>query len=64
MVPLAPTKSERLAHVKRVARRRVEVEDSFRLAILKAHESGASLRQIGEAAGLSHVRILKIVRGD
>jgi hypothetical protein len=33
-------------------------------AIRIAHNEGATLRQIGEAAGLSHTAIGKIVRGE
>ena len=34
---------------------------ALRQEILKAHESGASLRQIAEASGLSHQRVHQIV---
>ena len=44
------------------ARRRAAAEAEFREAILAAHGRGESLRSIAAAAGLSHVRILQIVR--
>lgn len=54
--------SPEIRDVKRVARRRIAVEQDFRAAVLKAHGKGETLRAIAYAAGLSHVRILQIVR--
>jgi len=54
----------KLRAVRRAAQRRVSVEEAFRQAVLEAHASGESLRAIAEAAGLSHVRVLQIVRGE
>lgn len=57
-----------LATVKRVARRRASVVEKadrdFRAAIHAAHTEGHSLRAIADAAGISHVRVLKILRGE
>ena len=51
-----------LTAVKRATARRSEANASWRAAILEAHAEGASLRRIAAAAGVSHVRILQIVR--
>lgn len=53
-----------LSRVKRAARRRASVSLEFRDAIVAAHEQGHSLRVIAAAAGVSHVRVLKILRGE
>lgn len=51
-----------LTTVQRARARRAESEASWRAAIRQARAEGASLRQIAAAAGVSHVRILQIVR--
>jgi hypothetical protein len=51
-----------LTSVRRATARRSEANASWRAAIRQAHADGASLRQIAAAAGVSHVRILQIVR--
>jgi hypothetical protein len=51
-----------LTAVKRATARRCEANASWRAAIRQAHAEGASLRQIAAAAGVSHVRILQIVK--
>jgi len=51
-----------LAAVKRARTRRVESEEAWRAAIRQARTEGASLRQIAVAAGVSHVRILQILK--
>ena len=51
-----------LTSVQRATVRRSEANASWRAAIRQAHAEGASLRQIAAAAGVSHVRILQIVR--
>lgn len=51
-----------LRAVKRAASRRASAEASYRDAIRQAHAAGQSLRAIAEAAGVTHVRILQIVR--
>ena len=53
-----------LATVKRVAKRRASVAQEFRTAIIAARDEGHSLRAIADAAGISHVRVLKILRGE
>ena len=52
-----------LTRVRRAAKRRRDATDGFRQAVLDAHREGESLRRIADAAGLSHVAVLKIVRG-
>ena len=51
-----------LKTVQRATARRAESESAWRAAIRQAHTEGSSLRQIAAAAGVSHVRILQIVR--
>lgn len=53
-----------LTRVKRATKRRAAAEEEWRVAIREAHAEGASLRAIAEAAGVSHVRVLQIVRGE
>lgn len=52
-----------LAPIKRAARRRASADTDLRTAIRAAHADGVTLRKIGDAAGLSHVHVLRIVRG-
>ena len=56
MTPLSKVRHAATAH-KRAGTQRD-------LLIREAHAAGCSLRQIGEAAGLSHVRVLQIIRGE
>jgi hypothetical protein len=52
-----------LARVRiRTAERR-STEQAWRKAIRDAHKDGVSLRKIGAAAGVSHVRVLQLLRG-
>jgi hypothetical protein len=51
-----------LRRVASTAKKLEKVKGEFRLAILRARESGESFRDIGEAANLSHPRIVQIVR--
>lgn len=53
-----------LAVVKRMAKRRAASEADWRQAIRDAHANGIPIRQIGAAAGVSHVRVLQITRGE
>lgn len=53
-----------LTAVRRAALRREEAEHRFRGAIFTANAAGHSLRKIGAAAGVSHTRVLQIVRGE
>lgn len=53
-----------LTRVKRVSKRRASVAQEFRAAIVAARDEGHSLRAIAESAGVSHVRVLKILRGE
>ena len=55
--------AEHLKAVRRAARRRVAATAEFRAAVIEASQSGESLRAIAAEAGLSHVAVLKIVRG-
>jgi hypothetical protein len=51
-----------LTRVRRARRKRETGEVEFRAAIVAAHTEGESLRAIARAAGVSHVRVLQIVR--
>lgn len=53
-----------LARLRRASARRSRAQDEWRDAIREAREQGASLRAIANAAGVSHVRVLKILRGE
>jgi len=55
--------AEHLKAVRRASRRRTAATTAFREAVVEAHQSGESLRAIAAEAGLSHVAVLKIVRG-
>ena len=55
--------ADHLKAVRRAARRRYSATAAFREAVIEAHRSGESLRAIAAEAGLSHVAVLKIVRG-
>ena len=50
-----------LARVRRATKKRATAEQEWRDAIRSAVEAN-SLRTIGKAAGVSHVRVLQIVR--
>jgi hypothetical protein len=51
-----------LTKLRRVSKRRASAEEEWRSAVLEAHAAGIPLRTIGEAAGVSHVQVLRIVR--
>ena len=51
-----------LKRVQRAARKAALAAEERDRAIVAAHAAGASLRAIGQAAGISHVRVLQIVR--
>jgi hypothetical protein len=53
-----------LARVKRVGKRRATVMQEYRAAIRAAREDGHSLRTIADAAGVSHVAVLKVLKAD
>ncbi len=55
---------DNLTRLRRVGKRRASVTLEFRAAIVAAREDGHSLRAIADAAGISHVRVLKILRGE
>jgi len=50
--------------LRRATKRRKRSESAWRAAIIEAHGAGVSLRVIAEAAGVSHVRVLQITRGQ
>lgn len=50
-----------LREVKRAAAKAAGSREKLELAILKAHDSGAALRVIAEAADMSHESVRKIV---
>jgi len=51
-----------LTALRRATARRSRSEQAWHDAIRDAHAAGESLREIGRAAGISHVRVLQIVR--
>jgi hypothetical protein len=51
-----------LAKVKQAAERRATGEREWRNAIRSARADGISLRAIAGAAGVSHVRVMQILR--
>jgi hypothetical protein len=51
-----------LALVEGARLERDRAEATFRRRIVEAVDRGVSLRDVGEAAGLSHVRVLQITR--
>ena len=53
--------SDALARVQRAAKRRDRAREELYAAIVEARKQGESLRAIGNAAGLSHTYIEKIV---
>ena len=53
-----------LKTVERTAKKRKTAEAEFRDAVFAAHAAGETLRAIAEAAGLSHTRVLQILRSD
>lgn len=58
LVPIDPALAKRVRAVAQAAERKRQERDQL---ILEAHEAGASLREIGELVGLSHVGVMKIV---
>lgn len=53
-----------LALVTHRAKRRHAAEADFREAVREAVAEGYSLRDVGKAAGISHVRVLQITRTE
>jgi transposase-like protein len=53
-----------LTKLRRVTGRRDRAASDWRQAILDAHAAGCSLRAIAAAAGVSHVRVIQILRGE
>lgn len=52
------------AKLRYLTRKRAESEEAWRVAIREAHASGMSLRAIAECVGVTHPRVLQIVRGE
>lgn len=55
------TKEEAVREVESAALHIEEAEMALLVAIRKAHEIGASLRLIGEAAGMSHEQVRRLL---
>jgi transposase-like protein len=55
---------DHLTRVKRATTRRASALEAWRESIRAAVRSGYSMREVGEAAGISHVQVLRIVRGE
>ena len=53
-----------LARVKRAAENRRRMDVQWRNAIKQAVDAGCSLREVGRAAGVTHVRVLHIINGS
>jgi hypothetical protein len=51
-----------LQHVTHATRARARATDNYRTAILDARASGATLRQIADAAGTGPPNVLRIIR--
>lgn len=51
-----------LIRVRRAASRRTQASEDWKAAIREAVAAGVSLRTVGKAAGVSHVRVLQIVK--
>jgi hypothetical protein len=60
----SPMAQRDLRKVKALAQRLRATEREFHAAILAAHESGETLRDIGQWAGLSYQRIHEIVKAQ
>lgn len=52
-----------LTRVRHAAARRMSSEQEWRESIRQAREQGETLRAIGEAAQVSHVRIIQLLKG-
>jgi transposase-like protein len=50
--------------VKRATASRTRSEQAWKDALREARDEGVPLRTIAEAAGISHVRVLQILRGE
>lgn len=50
-----------LRRVERLARKVAESRDELRDAMVAAHDSGESYRDIARAAGISHQRVAQII---
>ncbi len=53
-----------LAQVRHATKRRTTADAAWIHAIRAAVASGETLRAVAQAAGISHVRVLQITRGD
>jgi transposase-like protein len=60
---VATNNDPRIDQLRRLTGRRTRVGDEWQAKIRECHAAGIPLRQIGKAAGVSHVRVLQIVRG-
>jgi transposase-like protein len=48
--------------LQRAGQRVTDAVEARNAAIVEAHQAGATLRDIGEAVGLSHVAVMKIIK--
>lgn len=58
-MPIDPALAKRVRAVAQAAEKKRQERDEL---ILEAHGAGASLREIGDLVGLSHVGVMKIVK--
>jgi hypothetical protein len=63
-MPATTRKPRPLTRVRRATTRRADANDEFATAIRAAWEAGETARAIAAEAGVSHVRVLQIVRGE
>lgn len=47
--------------LQRAGQRASDAVEARNAAIVEAHQAGATLREIGEAVGLTHVGVMKII---
>lgn len=58
-----PVAQRHLKKVRKARAKRDAADREFHAAIVEAHQSGETFRDIGEWAGMSHQQIHNIVRG-
>lgn len=55
---------ENLAQVKRAAAKAARSRAALEAAMRSAHQDGAALRKIADAAGMSHESVRRLIRSD
>lgn len=62
-LPSMAISDETRGHLERIAKRRQKLDTEWREAIKRAVAEGGTLREVGEAAGISHTAVKFIVHG-